>query len=132
MIVLDASALLELLLRSNVGERIGERILVESERLYAPQLIDVEVAQVLRRYWLAEQITASRAQEAFEDLLALPLFRYPHHIFLERIWELRQDLTAYDAAYLVLAEALDAKLVTCDKAFTSVSGHTVEVELFWG
>ncbi len=129
MIVIDASAVLELLLATSAGAQIEERVFSTAETLYAPHLLDLEVVQVLRRYSSAGDMTPQRAQEALNDLADLPLNRYPHDVFLFRIWELRHTLTAYDAAYLALAEALAAPLVTCDARLASAPGHRVRVEL---
>ncbi|HLV96927.1 MAG TPA: type II toxin-antitoxin system VapC family toxin [Candidatus Acidoferrales bacterium] len=129
MIVLDASAAIEWLLQSPVGIRIDRRIFSPSETLHAPHLLDVEVAQVLRRYVRDKSITAQRGQEALEDLSDIPLTRYPHDFLIPRIWELRATLTAYDAAYVALAELLDAPLLTCDGKIASASGHYANVEV---
>ena len=98
-----------------------------SESLHAPHLIDVEVAQVLRRYVRDKTITAQRGQEALEDLRDLPLSRYPHDFLIPRIWELRATLTAYDAVYVALAELLGAPLLTCDSKIASAPGHDAKV-----
>lgn len=129
MIVLDASAAIEWLLQTAAGARVEERIFSHAATLHAPHLLDVEVAQVLRRYVTAGIITASRGQEALEDLLDLSLTRCPHDVLLGRIWELRDTLTAYDAAYVALAEALGAPLVTCDRKIASALGHHARVEV---
>lgn len=112
MIVLDASAAIEWLLQSPAGVRIDRRIFARSESLHAPHLLDLEVAQVLRRYVRDKTITAQRGQEALDDLGDLPLSRYPHNFLIPRIWELRATLTAYDAAYVALAELLGAPLLS--------------------
>jgi predicted nucleic acid-binding protein len=128
--VVDASAVLEVLLRTTVGARLEYRLLARGRSLHAPHLLDVEVAQVLRRYERARALTPERGREALADLADLPLQRYSHDVLLPRIWELRRNVTAYDAAYLALAEALGAPFVTCDARLASAPGHDVEVELF--
>jgi predicted nucleic acid-binding protein len=129
VIVLDASAAIEWLLQTAAGARVEDRIFSRAATLHAPHLFDVEVAQVLRRYVGAGLVTASRGHEALEDLLDLPLTRYPHDLFLERVWELRGNLTAYDAVYVALAEALAAPLVTCDRKIATAAGHAARVEV---
>lgn len=129
MIVLDASATIEWLLQSPAGVKIDQRIFSPLESLHAPHLLDVEVAQVLRRYVRDKAITARRGQEALEDLADMPLSRYPHDLLIPRIWELRATLTAYDAAYVALAELLDARLLTCDGKIASASGHHAIVDV---
>lgn len=129
MIVIDASALLEVLLGTSVASGLAERLFAEGETLHAPHLLDVEVAQVLRRYALAGTFGADRGAEALEDLADFPIARYPHQPFLSRIWELRHNVTAYDAAYLALAEALAAPLVTRDAKLASTTGHQARIEL---
>jgi predicted nucleic acid-binding protein len=128
MIVVDASAVLEVLLNSAKGERIAEIILDPAETLHAPHLLDLEVAQVLRRYCASGNIKRSRAQEALSDYLDLQISRYPHDLMLDRVWELRRNFTAYDASYIALAEALPGALVTCDAALAS-RGHRARVVL---
>jgi len=130
LIVLDASAALELLLNTPNAQGIASRVFSARETLHAPHLIDLEVAQVLRRWERSGALAAERASEALEDLSDFPLQRYPHQMLLPRIWALRANATAYDAAYLVLAEVLDATLVSCDTALASVPGHAARVEIF--
>lgn len=129
MIVLDASAAIEWLLQSPVGVKVDHRIFARSESLHAPHLLDVEVAQVLRRYVGNKTITAQRGREALEDLGDLPLSRYPHDFLIPRVWELRATLTAYDAVYVALAELLEAPLLTCDGKIASAPGHDADVEV---
>lgn len=130
MIVLDASAAVDWLLQTSVGQQIERRIYSRGESLHAPHLLDVEVAQVLRRLVREAVVSAQRAEEAIQDLADLRVTRYPHFIFLHRIWLLRHNLSAYDAAYVVLAENLDATLVTRDACLASASGRVVTVEVF--
>jgi len=128
--VLDASAAVEWLLQTAAGQRVEERVYSRNETLHAPHLLDLEVTQVLRRLALQGVISARRGEEAVRDLLELRLTRYSHLALLPRIWQLRQNLSAYDAAYLVLAEKLGAPLMTLDAALASASGHGAKVELF--
>ncbi|MGH7087360.1 MAG: type II toxin-antitoxin system VapC family toxin [Stellaceae bacterium] len=129
MIVVDASALLEVLLRTSAAAAIEDRLFDAEETLHAPHLIDVEVAQVLRRYAATGQIAATRCRDALSDLLDLPLSRYPHDVLLPRVWDLRHNLTAYDAAYVALAEALDAPLLTRDRRLAAAPGHRARIDL---
>jgi predicted nucleic acid-binding protein len=130
VIVFDASAAIDWLLQTPAGKLIENRIYQSNDSLHAPHLLDLEVAQVLRRLVREGAISASRAQEAIADLLDLRLTRYPHDVLLPRIWQLRQNLTAYDAAYVVLAEKLSATLLTRDARLGSASGHKAHVEVF--
>jgi len=91
-------------------------------------LIDLEIAQALRRYVKFAVISPDRAAEMIADLSEFPLTRHPHSVLLDRIWQMRHNLTAYDAAYLALAEALNARLVTRDGALAKFGGQ-VRVEL---
>jgi predicted nucleic acid-binding protein len=129
VIVIDASALVEVLLNTPASAKVTERLFGRNDTLHAPHLLDLEVAQVLRRYALSGEMSDERSEQALEDLADLPLNRYPHDIFLRRIWSLRRNLTAYDAAYLALAEALDAPLITRDAALARVPGHRARVEV---
>jgi predicted nucleic acid-binding protein len=127
--VVDSSVILELLLATPAAASLAERLFADGERLHAPHLLDLEVAQVLRRYFLSGRLEADRASTALEVLSGFPLTRYPHDVLLPRIWQLRHNLTACDAAYVALAEALAAPLVTRDRALASSAGHTAWVEL---
>ncbi len=128
MIVLDASAAVELLLGTERGAAVGARVFDPAETLHAPELLDVEVAQVLRRYERARLIDAARAEAALRDLADLPLERYAHALLLPRAWELREDLTIYDAVYVALAELLAAPLLTGD-ASLAAARHRATIEL---
>ena len=129
MIVVDASALLEVLLRTPSAQAVEGRLLDPQETLHTPHLLDVEVAQVIRRYAANGEIDAERGGTALADLAAFPLHRYPHDLLLPRVWELRNNLTAYDAVYVALAEALDAPLLTRDRRLANAAGHRAMIEL---
>jgi predicted nucleic acid-binding protein len=130
VIVLDASAAVDWLLQTSVGKNIEKRIYSRNESLHSPHLIDLEVTQVLRRLGLQGVISQHRADEAVRDLLDLRITRYPHLVLLPRIWQLRHNFSAYDAAYIVLAEKLGAPLVTRDGRLASASGHTASIERY--
>ena len=129
MIVLDASALVELLLDTPAGRRVS--ILLEDAALaiHAPHLIDVETISVLRRFARERVIDEGQAEAAIEDLLALDLQRHSHEGLLERCWTLRKNMSAYDAIYVALSEALAATLVTCDNRLTRAPGTKVRIEV---
>lgn len=129
MIVLDASAALELLLRAGDHPGLVDRVLRSAESIAAPHLLDLEVAQVLRRFVLNGDLSEARARTALDDHRALGVVRYPHDALLPRVWQLRANCTAYDAVYLALAEALEAPLVTCDGRLAAVPGHGADVEI---
>ena len=129
MIVVDASVVIEVLLQTDDGIAIAGRLLASSETLHAPHLIDIEVAQVLRRYVLRGELKPERAQQALEVMAEFPVTRYDHEPLLGRIWELRENLTAYDAAYVALAEELNATLVTRDRRLSPVPVLRGAVEL---
>src|SRR5208337_4676403 len=99
------------------------------QSLHALHLLDVEVAQVIRRYAANGEIDSDRGREALTDRTDFPLHRYPHDFLLPRVWDLRDNLTAYDAVYVALAEALDAPLLTRDQRLAAAPGHHAVVEL---
>ena len=129
MIVLDSSAAIELLLNTDGGARVRDRISDSTESLHAPHLLSIEVTQVLRRFVAGGSVTEAVARDALDDLSALDIARYAHEPFLPRVWELRESVTAYDAVYLALAEMLDAPLLTFDNRLAAAPGHTAAVEL---
>jgi predicted nucleic acid-binding protein len=129
MIVLDVSALVELLLGTSAGRAVAGRIADPEASLHVPHLADVEVAQTLRRYVREGDLDAASARAALGDLRALDIERHSHEPLLDRVWALRENLTAYDAAYVALAEALDAKLLTCDGRLARAPGMARRVEL---
>ncbi len=130
MIVLDSSAAIDWLLQTPAGMRIEERIYASRESLHSVHLLDLEVAQVLRRLVRENVVSAPRAEGAIADLRDLRITRYPHFVLLPRIWQLRRNLSAYDAAYVVLAEKLGAALITRDARLASAAGHGEQVEVF--
>lgn len=129
MIVIDASALLELLLGTGRAERVAARALASDQRLHAPHLLDIEIAQALRRLVQLDDLSMSRAEQALEDLAALVIDRHGHQTLVSRIWQLRDSVTAYDGAYVALAEALDAPLLTCDAKLGRSHGHHAVLEV---
>ncbi len=129
MIVVDASALADVLLRVSSARAVEERILDPDEVLHAPQLLDLEILQVLRRFAALGGWQSARAAEALADFEAVDVVRHPHEPFRRRIWELRANVTAYDAAYLVLAEELGCPLVTRDGRLRKVPGCRATVEV---
>jgi predicted nucleic acid-binding protein len=114
VIVVDASAALDGLLAATTNAEIAALLTGAYEPLAAPDLIDVEVLSVLRRWERRSEVSASRAQQALDDLRALPIVRYPARALLDRAWKLRQNLTAYDAQYVALAQELPGKLLSTD------------------
>ena len=129
MIVADASVVLELLLQTPRAAAIDARLFRRGESIHAPSLIDLEVAQVLRRYVRRAELDEARARASVQLLAAFPLERYHHEPLLPRIWELRDNLTAYDAAYVALAEGLRAPLLTCDERLARVTGPRTAIEV---
>jgi predicted nucleic acid-binding protein len=129
LIVLDASAVVELLLDTAAGEKVAARVQEFQQSLHSPHLLDLEVVQTLRRHGAAGILTPVRAQQALEDLKDLRIRRHDHFHLLDRIWALRNNLTAYDACYLALAESLGALLLTGDAGLASAPTHRVRVEL---
>jgi predicted nucleic acid-binding protein len=129
VIVLDASVVVELVLGTSTGQSVADRIADSMLGLHAPHLLDIEVAQVVRCYVLLGRVTGERGRQALDHLLALDVARHPHDALLPRIWALKDNLTAYDAAYVALAEALDAPLLTRDRGLAGAPGHTARIEL---
>ena len=127
--MIDASALLEILLRTGRADTLMARAFEASERMHAPQLLDVEITQVLRRLVQRKEISTPRAEQALDDLANLLIERHQHQALIPRIWELRDFLTAYDGAYVALAEALAAPLLTCDAKLAGAHGHRATIEL---
>lgn len=126
MIVVDASAVVEFLLGSPVGRRLGGQ-LEAADSVHAPALLDVEVAQVLRRLTFTGVLRPDHGRALLEILQAMPVDRHRMDPLLPRIWQLRDNLTAYDAAYVALGEAMACPLLTLDERVASAPGVRVEV-----
>jgi predicted nucleic acid-binding protein len=129
VIVVEASALLEFLLQTPIGARVEARLFRDEDEFHSSHLVDVEVTQGLRRLVRAGEVSADRAAEAIADLADLDLHRHPHLDLLTRAWKLRENITAYDAMYVALAEALDAPIVTCDTPLAKAPGHRARIEV---
>ena len=129
MLVVDTSAILDAIAGVEPSPGLIARLSADGE-LHAPHLIDVEILHALLGMTMRGEITDDRAADARTDFADAALRRYPHEPLSDRIWELRHNLSAYDAAFVALAEALDAPLITCDGGLASASGHEARVELF--
>ena len=129
MIVLDASAVVELLLNTDRGVLVAECVRPDDVTLHAPQLLPLEVVQVLRRLTSSGSISARRGRTVLDDLGELGVEYYDHDVLVPRLWQLRSNLTAYDAAYVALAEALAAPLLTFDERLANAPGNRAHVEL---
>jgi predicted nucleic acid-binding protein len=129
VIVVDASALIEVLLRTSSAPAIEQRLFSSGQAIHAPQLIDIEIAQVIRRYARTGQIDSDRGRAVLDDLMAFPMWRHSHDVLLPRVWELRNNLSAYDAVYLALAEALEAPLLTHDQRLATATRRHSRVQI---
>lgn len=131
MIVLDASAVVAGRVGPGSGaERIRGKVESPGESLHVPHVMDLEVLHALRRQTLLGTLSRERGAEAIEDLKNIAFVRYPHASLVDRVWELKENLTAYDAAYVALAEALDAPLVTMDARLAQAPGIRAAVEVY--
>lgn len=129
MIVVDASAIVALLLADERAEIIARRLFDGGPALHVPHAASLEIANTLRRLERVGVLAGQRVEDALSDYSALRLERHAHEALLPRIWELRRNLTSYDASYVALAEALDAPLVTCDAALSRAPAHRARIEL---
>ena len=129
MIVLDASAVVELLLDTPTGRRVAILLDDPAVGVHVPHLLDVEVTSALRRYVRDGALDREDAAAALEDLVALDFQRHSHEALVERAWALRDNLSAYDAVYVALAEALPARLFTCDRRLAKAPGTKVKAEV---
>jgi predicted nucleic acid-binding protein len=128
MIVLDASVVVELLTNGALADSIRSDLSGRDDSFIVPHLIDVEVMSAIRRLAASQRIGTHRSNQFLAGLVALPAERYSHTPLIGRIWELRHNFTAYDAAYIALAEAMDAVLYTSDEKLCK--GHRARVVLF--
>jgi predicted nucleic acid-binding protein len=129
VIVVDASALLQLLLQTSLGTRVEARLFRDGDGLHAPHLLDVEVVRGLRRLVRTGEVASGRAAEAIADLSDFDLHRHAHVDLLARAWKLRDNVSAYDAIYVALAEAIEATIVTCDGPLAKAPGHHARIEV---
>ena len=127
--VVDASVIVDILVRTADAPRPFEKVFDRRATLHAPHLLDIEIAQVLRRFAARGEVDPTHGAELIALLAQLPIARHPHGVLLGRIWQLRQTLTAYDAAYAALAEGLRATLLTRDAKLASAPGINATGEL---
>ncbi len=128
-LVLDASVAVELFLRGREPDpALRRRVLTGSAA--APELLDLEVCSVVRKMVIRKQISVAEATEALRDIRDSPVMRVAHRHLVNRVWELRDNITAYDASYVALAEVVDAPLITCDARMSRSSGHTATIEVY--
>jgi predicted nucleic acid-binding protein len=132
VIVIDASVLANVVADDTTVGMAARRRLLRDPDAAAPDLVDVETVSVLRKRWLAGTLTARRFRQAVEDLNLLPLPRYPTGPLMLRAYELRQNVTPYDAAYVALAEALGCVLLTADARLARAPRIACQVEVFTG
>ncbi|MGB6230553.1 MAG: type II toxin-antitoxin system VapC family toxin [Litorimonas sp.] len=130
MIVIDASAVLEIILATPTGLEVHDAMLVVGDEFGVPELLDLEVMQTLRRFLHRGELGQARASQALSILEDLRLVRHSHQPYLRGIWARRHNHTAYDAAYLSLAEGWGAPLWTCDAKFVRTPSQRVEIRLF--
>jgi predicted nucleic acid-binding protein len=131
VIVVDTSAVIAALVGRPPDKRLVDRLSVDGD-LHAPHLLDVELLHALRRLVRGGVLSRDRAAEARDDFAQLAIVRYGHLALADRIWALRDNLTAYDATFVALAELLDLPLVTCDARLAHAPGHQAAIELYEG
>jgi predicted nucleic acid-binding protein len=129
VVVVDTSAVLEAIVAREPTPGLVTRLTDDGD-LHAPHLIDTEVLYALRRMSIHRDLSDERATDARTDFAELAIVRYPHEPLNDRVWELRHNLTAYDATFIALAEALGAALITCDARLAAARGHEAQVEVF--
>lgn len=129
MLIVDTSAVIEALASTDPDPTLTERLATDGD-LHAPHLVDIEVLAALRSLCIRGELSVERATDARSDFQDLALERHPHGLLADRIWQLRTNLTAYDAAFVALAEVLSAPLVTCDRKLVAVPGVEVAVSVY--
>lgn len=129
MIVVDASVLANAIADDGEDGALARSVLAGEHDVCAPDLLDVETVAVLRRRWLGKTLTAQRFAAAVDDLIDLPVDRYPTLPLMRRAYELRGNVTAYDAAYVALAETLGCRLVTGDVRLSRASGIACDIQV---
>lgn len=129
MIVVDTSAVIDAVLARPAKQELRARLSDDGD-LHAPHLIDVEILHVLRSLVQRKAVHAARVEDARADIADIALTRYPLGPLSDRVWDLRHRLTAYDAAFVALAEALTVPLITCDRRLARAGGHNAQVEVF--
>jgi predicted nucleic acid-binding protein len=125
MLVVDTSAVLAVLAGRTPDSELVQRLADDGD-LHAPHLIDIELLHALRRLVRGGKLSADRAEDVRTDIAALALTRYGHEPLADRIWALRENLTAYDAAFVALSEALEVPLITCDARLAAAPGIVVD------
>lgn len=126
--VVDASAIVDLILGMGPHERLLNRLFIFRPRWHAPHLIDAEVLHAVRGHYLRQTITAERAWEALLMYRSLEIIRHSHHLLITRMWELRDNVSGYDAAYVALAELVRGTLITRDARLAATRGHTARID----
>jgi predicted nucleic acid-binding protein len=129
VIVIDASVLVSALIDDGAARRRTYLRLADEDAICAPEIVDLEIANAWRRDLRLGRIDEERSRQALEDLAVLPLVRMPHKPLMDRIWELRHNLSAYDASYVALAEILGTTLLTADGRMARAPGPRCEIEL---
>ncbi len=128
LVVVDASAIVDFIVGPHAHSHVGDILQQDPGALNAPEIIDLEVLSAFRQMVFEHRLDAERASMAVVDFMALPIERHSHEYLVRRIWELRANLTPYDASYIALAELLDVPLLTRDARLARTPGHTARIE----